>query len=344
MRFSARTTGPTYFVGDAVDQAVDCCAPDYADMLTRFITRAQEVNKPFYIDAAPWAGGAAGLAGPFWGVTALDARRRRRADEKAHLEVVRPLLTEEIIALSNQISSLPTTPDPQQSKLSNEVLTTVEKARHRLDKATRDKDTEAIATLLGSARFGLLCMEALRAGRPVPEPTPPCFFDPRHGPSTGETRWAPEGGAERVVQVCDTCSARLAAEEEPEIRMVTVRDRATPYWTLGEELAAYTDGYWSNGEDRWLFPDQEARRAGEEMRSRWAGRRPRARLRLWTSNVGDSVGSWASSAGSGSYDSDSGGWSTGGSSRRRSWSSRTRSSGGGSSRRASRRSGGSRGF
>ena len=29
--------GPTYHVGDAVDQAVDCCAPDYDDMLVRFI-------------------------------------------------------------------------------------------------------------------------------------------------------------------------------------------------------------------------------------------------------------------------------------------------------------------
>ena len=78
--------GPTYHVGDAVDQAVDCCAPDYEDMLVRFIERAQDVDKPFYVDAAPYAGGVAGVIGLWWGLTALGARRTRRKDEKEHLE------------------------------------------------------------------------------------------------------------------------------------------------------------------------------------------------------------------------------------------------------------------
>ncbi|TWD79295.1 hypothetical protein FB561_0352 [Kribbella amoyensis] len=334
-------TGPTYYVGKGVDDAVDCCAPDYEEMLARFIQVAQVVDKPFYVDAAPWAGGAAGLAGLWWGVTALGARRARRADEKAHLEISRPLLTEEIIALSQQVSALPTTSDPQQSKLSKDVLDTVEKARHRLDKAEGDKDTEAVATLLGSARYGLLCLDALRAGKPVPEPTPPCFFDPRHGPSTSSASWAPpEGGKQRSVEVCVECAARLAADQEPDVRMVTLRNHPRPYWTLGEELASYIDGYWSQGDGRsWRFPDDDARRAGEQMRSRWRSRRPGARFSRFTSDVGTSVSSWSASRGD---DNDSV-WSSG-SSRSRSWSSRTRSSSGGSSRRSSRRSGGSRGF
>ena len=337
--------GPTYHVGDAVDEAVDCCAPEYDEMLTRFIQRAQEIDKPFYIDAAPYAGGAAGLIGLFWGVTALGARRSKRADEKLHLEVSKPLLNEEIIALSQQVSALPTTPDPQQSKLSKDVLDTVEKARHRLDEAKGDDDTEAVATLLGSARYGLLCLDALQAGKPIPEATPPCFFDPRHGPSTTSGDWTPEGGTERSVPVCAACGAKLAANELPDIRMVTVRDRARPYWTLGEELASYIDGYWSQGDGRrWWFPDDDARRAGERMRARWRSRRPGARFSRWSSDVGSSVGSWSSSGSSYGSDDDSG-WSTGSSRRRSSYSSRrTRSSGGGSSRSSSRRSGGSRGF
>jgi hypothetical protein len=334
--------GPTYHVGSAVDQAVDCCAPDYEEMLERFIQRGQEINKPFYIDAAPWAGGAAGLGGLWWGVTALGARRARRKEEQEHLEISQPLLNEEIIALSQRVSALPTTSDPQQSKLSKDVLDTVEKARHRLDEAKGDADTEAVATLLGSARYGLLCLDAVRAGKPMPEPTAPCFFDPRHGPSTGAANWTPEGGRERAVDVCDACAARLAANEQPDIRMVTVRDRARPYWTLGEELASYMDGYWSQGDGRrWWFPDEDARRAGNEMRARWASRRAGARFGRAASDIGSSLSNWSSSAGS-NDDSDSS-WSSG-SSRRRSFSSRTRSSGGGSSRRSSRRSGGSRGF
>jgi hypothetical protein len=337
--------GPTYHVGDAVDEAVDCCAPDYDGILTRFIQRAQVIDKPFYVDAAPYAGGVAGVVALWWGGTTLSARRARRSDEKEHLEVAVPVLNEEIIALSQQVSALPTTSDPQQSKLSKDVLDTVEKARHRLDEAKGDDDTEAVATLLGSARYGLACLDALRAGKPIPEPTPPCFFDPSHGPSTTAVEWAPEDGAERQVQVCAACAARAAAKQEPEIRMVTVRDRARPYWTLHEELASYMDGYWSQGDgQRWWFPDQDARRAGEAMRTRWRSRRPGARLSRWSDDMGTALASRSSSSSYGSDDDNDSGWSSGSSRRRRSYSSRTRSSGGGSSRRSSRRSGGSRGF
>ncbi|MFD3403221.1 hypothetical protein ACFWUU_21225 [Kribbella sp. NPDC058693] len=334
--------GPTYKVGDAVDQAVDCCAPDYEPMLERFIQRAQVVDKPFYVDAAPYAGGLAGVIGLWYGLTAWGARRTRRQDEKTHLNVTRPLLDEEIIALSQQVSALPTVSDPQQSKLSKDVLDTVEKARHRLDEAKGDKDIEAVTTLLGSARYGMVCLDAVRAGKPIPEPTAPCFFDPRHGPSTAEVEWKPEDGAARAVDVCAACKRRDEAGEEPQIRMVKGWQLSTPYWEHAEDLAAYVDGYWSQGDGRvWWFPDSDFRRRGEQMRSRWRARRPGARFSRFSSDVGSSVGDWAASSSSSSSDGDS--WSSG-RSRRSSWSSRTRSSGGGSSRRSSRRSGGSRGF
>ncbi|MFC0628909.1 hypothetical protein [Kribbella deserti] len=329
--------GPTYHVESAVDQAVDCCAPNYNKMLTRFIERARVVNKPFYVDAAPYAGGAAGLGALWWGGTAFAAGRRRRREQKEHLEIVRPVLTEEIIEFSKQVSTLPATLDPQQTKLIRDVLDTIEKARQRLDKAKGDSDVEAVTTLLGSARYALVCLDAMRSGRPIPEPTPPCFFDPRHGPSTGKVAWAPENGVERTVDRCDDCARQLAANEQPAVRTVTLRGTARPYWTLGEELASYIDGYWTNGEDRWTFPDPDARRAAAAMRSRWASDRPSARLSRWSDDVGTSMSNWGSSSSSWSDDDDD---SSSGSSRRRSYSSRTRSSGGGSSRR----SGGSRGF
>jgi hypothetical protein len=336
--------GPTYFVGDAVDQAVDCCAPDYESMLERFIQRAQVVNKPFYVDAAPYAGGVAGIIGLWVTVTGLGARRARRQDEKAHLKVAQPLLNEEIIALSQQVSALPTVSDPQESKLSKDVLDTVEKARQRLDQAKGDNDIQAVTTLLGSARYGLRCLDAVRAGEPIPEPTPPCFFDPRHGPSVAAVQWKPEEGAARNVDVCAACKQRDEAGEKPEIRMVKGWQIERPYWEHAEDLAAYVDGYWSQGDGRvWWFPDSDFRRRGEEMRSRWRSRRPGARFGRFSSNVGSSVGDWAASSSSGSDDDGGSSWYSG-SSRRRSYSSRTRSSGGGSSRRSSRRSGGSRGF
>ncbi|WP_405061975.1 hypothetical protein OG474_10045 [Kribbella sp. NBC_01505] len=335
--------GPTYHVGDAVDAAVDCCAPNYERMLERFIQRAQVIDKPWYIDIAPYAGGLAGLFGLWWGVVTLGARRARRSDEKAHLTITRPMLNEEIIALSQQVSALPTTNEPQQAKISKDVLDTVEKARQRLDSAKGDPDVEAVTTLLGSARYGLVCIDAVRAGQPIPKPTAPCFFDPRHGPSTAEVEWAPFEGSVRKVDVCTACKQRAEAGEEPQVRMVKLWQQPRPYWSFGEEMGAYIDGYWSQGDGRrWWFPDEDARRAGDRMRARWAGRRAGSRFGRWRSDVGESVSSWASSSSSSSSDDDSDGWSSGSSGS--SWSSRTQSSGGGSSPRSSRRSGGSRGF
>ena len=214
--------------------------------------------------------------------------------------------------------------------------------RHRLDEAKGDEDVEAVTTLLGSARYGLVCLEAVRAGKPMPEPTAPCFFDPRYGPSTDTVEWQPERGSVREVSVCAACKQRAVAGEEPQARMVEQwSDHLRPYWMAGEDMSAYIDGYWSQGDGRgWWFPDDDARRTSERMRARWRSRRPGARFSRFSSDVGSSVSNWSASSGSGS--DDGGGWSSGSS--KRSWSSRTRSSGGGSSRRSSRRSGGSRGF
>ncbi|PZF81855.1 hypothetical protein [Jiangella anatolica] len=326
--------GPTYHVEDAIDQAVDCCAPDYGPMIDRFIDRASDVDHPFYVDAAPWAGGAAGIAGLWWGGTALSARRRRRADEQRHLDVVRPMLTEEVIELSDRVSDLPTTSDIGQAGLTKEILDTVEKARHRLDKAATDGDVQAVTSLLGTARYKIACLEALQQGRPVPEPTPPCFFDPRHGPSTQERPWTPSYGVRRNTPVCDQCAVRLDAGEAPQARQAG-RDS---YWEGGEDLVAYIEGYWSGSAGSWRFPHDDHSAARGRLWTRWHADRPRGRLASMGKSLSRAAGDAMTSSGDGS---DSGGGWGGGSSGGR---SRRRSFGGGSSRRSSRRSGGGRRF
>lgn len=328
--------GPTYYVEDAVDQAVDCCAPQYGPMIDRFIDRASDVDHPFYVDIAPWAGGAAGVAGLWWGGTALGARRRRRADEQRHLDVVRPMLTEEVIELSDRVTTLPTTSDIAQAGLTKEILDTVEKARHRLDKAVTDDDVQAVTSLLGTARYKIACLEALQQGKPVPEPTPPCFFDPRHGPSTQNRQWTPSEGAGREVPVCDQCAARLDAGEAPQARQT---GRGS-YWEGGEDLVAYIEGYWNGTGGTWRFPHDGHSRARGSLWSRWDSHRPRARLSRMGASMSRAASEAMSSSGDGSSGSGrSGGWGGGSSG-----GSRRRSFGGGSSRRSSRRSGGGRRF
>lgn len=331
--------GPTYYVENAIDQAVECCAPEYGPMIDRFIDRASDVDRPLYVDVAPWAGGAAGIAGLWWGGTALSAKRRRRADEQRHLDAVRPLLTEEVIELSDRVSDLPTTSDIAQSALTKEILDTVEKARHRLDAAKTDDDVQAVTSLLGTARYKIACLEALQQGKPVPEPTPPCFFDPRHGPSTQRRQWTPAEGAAREVPVCDQCATRLDAGEAPETRQAGRRS----YWDGGEDLVAYIEGYWAGSGNSWRFPHDDHSRARESLWSRWDSRRPRARLSSMRKSMSRAASDAMESSGDGSSGSGGSGWG-GGSGGSRSGRSRRRSFGGGSSRRSSRRSGGGRRF
>jgi hypothetical protein len=311
--------GPTYHVEDAVDQAIDCCAPDYGAMLKRFIQRASEVDHPLYVVAAPWAAAAVGAFGLWWAGASLSARRQQHREEHQHLLTVRPLLNEEVIELSEQVSTLPTTSDIEQARLTREVLDAAEQARHRLDALQADDEIQAVTTLLGNARYLLHCLTALHRGEPKPERTQPCFFDPRHGPSTQQRQWAPSqtsgpDGAQREVSTCAECAERIDNEQTPEARMVGRRR----YWEAGEDLVAYIEGYWRTGEQSWRFPDFRHYRAQNAIRLRRRDSKPaqrlnRATLALFTdtaptelyqlSNVGGSSDS--SSFGGGSSSSSS---------------------------------------
>ena len=68
-------------------------------------------------------------------------------------------------------------------------------------------------------------------------------------------------GSVREVYVCAACKERAVAGQKPQVRMVEQwSDNLRPYWMVGEEMAAYIDGYWSQGDGRhWWFPDDDAR-------------------------------------------------------------------------------------
>lgn len=321
--------GPTYHVEDAIDRAVECCAPNYDDMIEQFVQRASDVDQPAYIDAAPWAGTAAVLGGGWWGVSHVSARRRRRRDEENHVIDLRPVLNEEIIDLSARVAAEGNA-DVGTSGSTTAVLDLVEKARQRLDAASTDSDIVAVNMLLDDARYQLACLEATRDGKPAPPRTVPCFFDPRHGPSIENWQWAPRDGIEREVPACTACVERLAAEQVPDIRMIG----GDPYWDAGESSVPYVEGYWRDSIGR--FPDSDLRVRRNRMIDRWAQDRPRQRFGRGMGSLGRGVASVLTSSGS---DDDS--WGSGGGSGR---SRSTRSFGGGSSSRSSSRSSGSRRF
>ena len=77
-----------------------------------------------------------------------------------------------------------------------------------------------------------------------PERRPPCFFDPRHGPSTRDVEWAPDGyGAPRPVPVCEADAVRLEQGQEPMTREVVAGGRRVPMYDAPGFYGPYAGGF-----------------------------------------------------------------------------------------------------
>ena len=331
---------PFYEVETALDRAVDCCAPDYVSMLETFLDHAgEEQANPWPI--VGWLVGGIGLVlaliigGSRW------QRHRRRATEDAQVaDALRPALQEEVVELSQKVAALPPAPvsSDEIGNRTRQVLDLVEEARHRLDAQANGGDgqtrmdtpdeVEDVVRRLADARYELAAIDALRNGRPAPEKTAPCFFDPRHGPSADQAPFTPEGGAERTVPVCAHCRDDLAAGRVPESRTLTIGNVVRPYWQWDRYTRPYVNGYWQ----RHTFADRGVQR----IRFAPSPTVSRPEKPAW----GGIEFVWESDGGSGG----SGGSGAGGGRRFSGSSGSRRSFGGGSSRRSTRRSGGSRRF
>jgi hypothetical protein len=80
-------------------------------------------------------------------------------------------------------------------------------------------------------------------GQPAPERRPPCFFDPRHGPSVADVEWAPPGGAPRPVPACAACRQRVESGIEPDVRQVMVSGQRMPYWSAPAYYGPWAGGF-----------------------------------------------------------------------------------------------------
>lgn len=323
---------PFYQVEDAVDQAVDCCAPHYRSMIVAFLERAgDEQTNPWPI--VGWVvGGGGALLGLLLGGRRLLARRKEKAEDAEVADALRPSLQEEVIELETTVGALPpasASDPPSIADRTRQVLDLVEEARHRLDEndgsARMDTpaEVESVVLRLSDARYELVAIDALRRGEPVPQKTAPCFFDPRHGPSVAQAAYTPELGKEREVPVCARCRDELAAGQVPPTRTIRIGEQVKPYWDWNRYSRPYVNGYWR----RHTFPEPSF------QRQRFGSAPPVARARepffqfVWES--ADNGGSGGGGGGGRSFSGRS--------------SSRS-SFGGGRSSRSSSRSSGSRRF
>jgi hypothetical protein len=178
---------------------------------------------------------------PFFG---YKTRREREWDE------VRASAEEDLVALGEDIRSLDV--DIQMPQASDEAkqryeqaLEAYQRASQTFDRAKRPEDLAPVSETLEEGRYAMSAAKAVLEGKAPPERKPPCFFDPRHGPSVEEVEWAPPGGAMRPVPACAADALRIKEGFEPHGRQVMVNGRPTNYWNAPRQYGPMMGGYFN---------------------------------------------------------------------------------------------------
>jgi hypothetical protein len=129
----------------------------------------------------------------------------------------------------------------------NQAVERYTDAEQRLDAVRRPDDLEPVTSALEEGRWAMEAAKAELAGRDPPERRPPCFFDPRHGPSVDDVEWAPPGGQPRPVPVCAADLQRISDGIEPEYRQVPYGGQMVPYWAAGPAYVPWAGGFFGGG-------------------------------------------------------------------------------------------------
>ncbi|MFD9393056.1 hypothetical protein ACFWBB_20795 [Streptomyces sp. NPDC060000] len=193
------------------------------------------------------------VAGGAGAYTLVRRNRRRRAEEqRAALDRLRVVVDEDITAFGEELDRLdfrPSEPGADDGMRADyeRALDAYEQAKSFMAAAGKPEDVRAVTRTLEDGRFSLARLAARRTGRPLPERRPPCFFDPRHGPSVGDATWTPSGGATREVPVCAADATRLADGRDPVIREVDSEYGRRPYWEAGPAYGPWAGGYFGGG-------------------------------------------------------------------------------------------------
>jgi hypothetical protein len=191
--------------------------------------------------------GLLALAGVGGGALLL-SRRRRRREEDAEFAEVKENARDDLVRLGDDIRALDLdvqmpNVDPQARDAYGTAVDAYDRANTAWERARTPEDLEPVSAALEEGRYAMAAAKARLEGRPVPERRPPCFFDPRHGPSSREVEWAPDGGAPRLVPACEADAQRVERGEDPHAREVTVGGQRMPYWNAGPMYAPWAGGF-----------------------------------------------------------------------------------------------------
>jgi hypothetical protein len=180
-------------------------------------------------------------------------RHEREWDE------VRAQAQDDLVTLGDDIRSLdldiqmPTATEDAKQRY-GQALEAYQRASQIFDRAKRPEDLGPVSETIEEGRFAMAYAKALLEGKPPPERKPPCFFDPRHGPSTEEVQWAPPGGSPREVPACAADALRVKEGFDPHSRQVLVNGRPTDYWNAPRHYGPWAGGYFGGFGGGGLLP------------------------------------------------------------------------------------------
>jgi hypothetical protein len=169
-------------------------------------------------------------------------------DAGPSFEDVRALAEQDVMGLGAEIYAL----DPQvhadgapREALADfrEAVRHYDEAQELLQSARTPEDLNPVTSAIEQSRYALAATRARLTGEPVPERRPPCFFDPRHGPSVTDVEWAPPGGVPRPVPACAMDAERIRRGDEPETRELVVAGQRMPYWNAPARYGGWAGGY-----------------------------------------------------------------------------------------------------
>jgi hypothetical protein len=251
--FRAGATGGILPRGDAGQLATDAFNAHGSDgaaaVLTDFVDRVGAARN----GGGPSNGGGSGAGGLIvlglivaGGGAFFVSRRRRKQRELAQ---VRHVARDDLIALGDEIRALDVdvampSANQEAKQHYNEAVEVYTDAEQRLDGARAPGDLEPVAAELERGRYEMEATKALLAGKPAPERRPPCFFDPRHGPSTRDVEWAPPGGTPRPVPACEADALRVEEGLDPRVREIDYAGRRVPYWAAPAMYTPFFGGFW----------------------------------------------------------------------------------------------------
>jgi hypothetical protein len=240
--------GPGTDVAQAADAAIRAHRGDPQATLDDFVDRVEGKSPD------PGSGGiGAGavvllvlVAGA--GALLLTSRRRRRRREADELAEVRETARDDLVALGDDVRALDLDvqmpgSDPAAREDYARAVEAYDRANRVFETARRPEDLAPASAALEEGRWAMSSARARLEGRPPPERRPPCFFDPRHGPSSRDVEWAPPGGTPRPVPACEADAQRVERGEEPRTRQVG----GVPYWDAGPAYAPFYGGFFGGG-------------------------------------------------------------------------------------------------